>query len=65
MGIYTITLGKIVGDTLTKPAILKDHLYPMFGFSIKWLIRIGHTTPPTDEPEYKIPIATARFRRNQ
>jgi hypothetical protein len=52
-------------NTLMKPAILNDHWNPMDGLLRRWLINMGQTTPPIEEPEYTIPMAKARFRRNQ
>jgi hypothetical protein len=57
--------GTVEGRTLMKPAIRIAHLYPILGLFSKWLMRMGHMTPPMDEPEYTIPIAIARFRLNQ
>jgi hypothetical protein len=48
-----------------KPAILKDHLNPIDGLLRRWLMSIGQITPPIEDPEYTIPIVTARFRLNQ
>jgi hypothetical protein len=52
-------------DTFIKPAIRSAHLNPILGLLRRWLINIGQTTPPMEEPEYIIPMAIARLRLNQ
>jgi len=48
-----------------KPAIRSAHLNPRLGLLRMWLMIMGQSTPPIDEPEYAIPIAIARFFLNQ